>query len=91
MPLLGDIAQQLCLQDKLPLLILLTAFERLIVLPPHRLIALSARNIPHNMSARCHVALGGFAGCDVYDIIEEVGFAMLAAEVLLAVSCLSLL
>jgi hypothetical protein len=32
--------------------------------------------------ARGHVALAGFAGLDVDDTVEEVGFAVLATEVL---------
>jgi hypothetical protein len=83
---LGDIAQQLRLQYKLPLLILLAALKRLIILPPHRLIALSARDIPHDVSARRHIPLGGFACGYVDDVVEQVGFAVLAAEVLAASS-----
>ena len=80
--ILGDITQKLGLQYKLPLLIFLTALKGLIILPPHRLVALSASNIPYNMSASGHVALGGFACGYIYDVVEEVGFAVLAAEIL---------
>ena len=38
------------------------------------------------MSAGRHVAFGGFGLGDVYDGVEEVGFAMLAAEVLIGAS-----
>lgn len=79
---LCDITQQFRLKNELPLLILLTRLKRLIVLPPHRLIALPARNIPHDVPAGCHVAFRGIAGCDVYDAVEEVSFAVLAPEVL---------
>jgi hypothetical protein len=34
------------------------------------------------MSPCGHVALAGVAGGDVDDVVEEVGFAMLAAEIL---------
>jgi hypothetical protein len=34
------------------------------------------------MSAGGHVALGGFACGYIYDVVEEVGFAVLAAEIL---------
>ena len=34
------------------------------------------------MAARCHVAFGGLAGEGVDGCCEEVGFAVLAAEVL---------
>jgi len=33
------------------------------------------------VSARRHVALGGFAGRDVDYVVEEVGFAVLTAEI----------
>jgi len=79
--LLSNIAKQLGLKNKLPLLILLTTLKRLIVLPAHRLVTLPTTNIPHDMSARRHVSLGGFAGGDVHDVVEEVGFAVLAAEI----------
>lgn len=53
-------AQQLCLQDELPLLVLLTRLVGLVVLPPHRVLTLSARYIPHNMPAGGHVPFRGF-------------------------------
>lgn len=81
-PPLGDITQKLGLQYKLPLLIFLTALKSLIILPPYRLVALSASNIPYNMSAGGHVAFRGFACGYIYDVVEEVGFAVLAAEIL---------
>lgn len=74
--------QQLRLQYIFPLLILLTLLIRLIVLPPHRLFALLARNIPHDMPSRSHIAFGTFALRGVDDGVEEVGFAVLAAEIL---------
>lgn len=52
--------QQLCLQYKLPLLILLTRLVRLVVLPPHRLLTLSARYIPYDMPAGGHIPFCGF-------------------------------
>ena len=77
-----DCTQQLCLQNVLALLVLLRGLVRLVVLPTHRLFALPADNIPHYMSPRGHVALNGFSLRDIYDGVEQVGFAMLAAEVL---------
>ena len=52
--------QQLRLQYEFPLLVLLRWLERLVVLPPHRLLTLPAHNIPHNMPAGGHVPFRGF-------------------------------
>jgi hypothetical protein len=65
-----NIAQQLRLQDELALLVLLALLERLVVLPPHRLVALPARNIPHDVSPGRHVSLRSFAGRHVDDRVE---------------------
>ena len=77
-----NLTQQLRLQNELPLFVLLAIFIRLIVFPSHCLFALPAADIPNDMAPRCHVALIGFAVDDVDDFAEEVGFAVLAAEVL---------
>ena len=53
-------AQQLCLQDELPLLVLLTRLVGLVVFPPHRVLTLPARYIPHNMPAGGHIPFRGF-------------------------------
>ena len=74
--------QQLSLQDIFPLLVLLARLVRLVVFPPHRLLALPTRDVAHDVSARRHVAFRGFALSDVDDGVEEEGFAVLAAEVL---------
>ena len=74
--------QQLGLEYELPFLVLLARLERLVVLPAHRLLALPAHDVPHDMPSRRHVAFGGFGLRDVDDGVEEVGFAVLAAEVL---------
>ena len=74
--------QQLRLQDVFPLLVFLIRLIRLIVLPPHRLLALPARNIPHYVSTGRHVAFCGFALGHIHDGVEEVGFAVLAPEAL---------
>lgn len=52
--------QQLCLQDELPLLILLTRLVRLVVLPPHCLLTLSAHYVPYSMPAGGHISICGF-------------------------------
>lgn len=75
-------AQQLGLQDILPLLVLLRRLVRLVVLPANRLLALTAADIPHHVAAGRHVALYGIGLRDVDDGGEEVGFPVLAAEVL---------
>ncbi len=79
---LADVAQQLGLEDELALLVLLGALERLIVLPPHRLLALAAHDVADNVAARRHVALARLARVDVDHRIEEVRLAMLSSEVL---------
>jgi len=45
-------------------------------------VALAACYIAHDVAAGGHVAFGGLAGRDVHHGSEEVGFAMLATEVL---------
>ncbi len=77
------IAEQFGLQDVLSFLILLGRLERLIVLPAYRLVALSARDIPDDVSACRHVPLASIARCDVDDVVEEVRFAMLTTEILM--------
>lgn len=77
-----DIAKPLRLEDELALLVLLARLVRLVVLPPDRLLALPARNVPHNVPPRRHVALARLARVDVDHRVEEVCLAVLAAEVL---------
>lgn len=79
---LVHLTQQLLLQDVFALLVLLGALVRAIVLPPDHFFALPARYVPHYVSAGGHVALARLALLDVDDGVEEVGFAVLAAEVL---------
>ena len=78
----GHSAEQLSLEDEFALLVLFRCFVRFVVLPTDCLFALAALNITYNVSTCRHVALAGLALCDVDDAVEEVGFAMLAAEVL---------
>lgn len=77
-----DCTQQLSLQDELPLLILLARLIRLVIFPPHSLPALPAQDVPHNMPASGHVSFRSLSQGDVDDGAEEIGFAVLAAEVL---------
>lgn len=76
-------AQQLGFQDVFALLVLLTALECLVILPSNCLVALLTCNVTHDMASSSHVPLGGLTLNHVDNGIEEVGFAMLAAEVLL--------
>jgi len=75
------IAKQLGLQDILSFLVFLARLECLIVLPAHGLVALSAGNIPHDVSACGHIPLTGIARRDVDDVVEKVSLPMLAPEI----------
>lgn len=79
---LADDAEQFFLQDKFPLLVFLAALVGLVVLPTHSLLALSAGDVADDMTTGCHAALDGLGLGDVHDVIEEVGLAVLATEVL---------
>lgn len=74
--------QQLRLQYELPLLVLLTRLKCFVILPPHRLLTLPARYIPYDMPPGGHISFRGFRLRDVYNGVEEIGFAVLAAKVL---------
>jgi len=78
---LSNITKQLRLKNELPLLIFLTTLKRLIVFPSHGITTLPALYVADDVSASRHVSLGGFAGCYVDDVVEEVGFAVLTAEI----------
>ena len=79
---LGDITQQLSLENKLPLLVLLGSFVGLVIFPAHRFFTLMTGNVTHDMPPSCHIALDWFAGIDVDDFVEKVGLTMLATKVL---------
>ena len=81
--------QQFTLQNILPLLILLRVLIRLVILPTHSLLALSALDVSDEMFAGGHAALAGFGLDDVDDVLEEESFAVLAAEVLVRRSVVS--
>ena len=80
-PLTND-TEQFLLEDEFALLVFLTALVCLVVLPSYRFLALSARDVAHNMSSGCHAALYSFALRDVDNFIEEVCFPVLASEIL---------
>ena len=79
---LCNLAQQLSFQDVFALLVLLTALECLVILPSNCLVALLTRNVSYDMASCGHVPLGGLTLNHVDNGIEEVGLAVLAAEVL---------
>lgn len=79
---LRHVAQQLSLEDVLPLLVLLASLEGLVVLPADGLAALAARDVADDVAAGGHVALRRLALGDVDDGVEEVRLAVLATEVL---------
>jgi hypothetical protein len=79
--LLINRTQQLCLQYELPLLVLLARLIRLIILPPHRLLALPTMDVPHYMFPRRHISLHSLSLRDVDNTAEEIGLAVLAAKV----------
>jgi hypothetical protein len=79
---LGDIAQKLSFQNELALFVLLGALISLVVFPAHCFLALPTRDITHNMFACCHGSLIWLSSDEVHDAVEEVGFAVLAAEIL---------
>jgi hypothetical protein len=76
------LAQQLRFKDEFSLLILLSRFVCLFVFPTHDTAALLTGDVSHVMATGCHVAIGDFSFFDVDDAVKQVGFAMLAAEVL---------
>lgn len=80
--LLLDVTEQLGLENELALLVLLARVVGLVVRPAHIVLALATEDVPHDVSARRHVPLVRLPGGDVHDRVEEVGFAVLAAEVL---------
>lgn len=75
-------AQQLRLEDVLPLLVELRLLIGLVVFPAHGLLALTTGDVSDDVPTRCHVAFRGLATVDVDDAVEEEGFAVLTAEVL---------
>lgn len=74
--------KHLCLQDEFALLVLLTSFIRLVVLPANDAMAFFALNVTNQMFTSRHVALCLLAFLYVDYRVEEVGFAMLTSEVL---------
>jgi hypothetical protein len=79
---LGNIAQQLSFKNEFAFLVFFTRLKCFIIFPSYCLVALSACDVSDDMTAGRHIPFAGITGCDVYDVVEEVGFAMLTAEVL---------
>lgn len=74
--------QQLDLEDEFALLVLLRRLVGFIVLPANNILTVTAADVADNVAAGRHVTLDWLALGDVDDGVEEVGFAVLAAEVL---------
>lgn len=75
-------AEKLLLKDELPLFVFLAALKGLVVLPSYRFLALATGDVAYNMPSGSHATLHSFGLGDVDDVVEEVGFAVLAAETL---------
>lgn len=75
-------AEKLLLKNELALLVFLAALVGLVVLPSYRLLALAASDVAYDMSPGGHVTFDGLGLGDVDDVVEKVGFAVLAAETL---------
>lgn len=78
----AHIAEQFCLQDIFPLLVLLRRLVSLIVLPPDRLLALLARNVANDVAAGRHVSLAWLSRVDIDHVVEQVCLTVLSAEIL---------
>lgn len=76
----GD--EELGLEDKLALFVLLARLVGFVILPADDLLALSAGDVADDVAASCHAALSGLAGLDVDDRVEQVRFAMLTPKIL---------
>lgn len=76
------LTQQFLFQNVFSLFVFFRRFICSIVLPPDNLFALSTVNVAYHVSACRHVTFSRFALLDVYDAVEEIGFPVLAAEVL---------
>ena len=79
---LVDLDEQLCLQDELALLVLLSRLICLIVFPTNGVLTLSAEDVSDNVPAGGHAALVRVPQDNVDDVFEEEGLAMLTAEIL---------
>lgn len=79
------LTQQFLFQNVFSLFVFFRRFICSIVLPPDNLFALSTVNVAYHVSACRHVTFSRFALLDVYDAVEEIGFPVLAAEVLFLV------
>lgn len=81
-PCLADDVEQLGLENELALLVLLGRLVGLVVLPADDLVADAAGDVADDVAAGGHVTLARLGALDVDDGVEEVGLAVLAAEVL---------
>jgi len=74
-------AKQLSLEDELSLFVLLRSLVCFVVFPADDALAVLAADISDDVATGGHVALDSFIFVDVDDVVEKVGFAVLAAEV----------
>jgi len=81
-PASGDGTEKFLLQDELALFVFLAGLVCLVILPANRLLALAAVYVAHYVATGGHVALIRVRLGDVDDTVEQVGFAVLATEVL---------
>lgn len=78
----SDIAEKFSFEDEFALLVFLRCLVGLVVLPAHRLFALTTGNVANDVAASCHVALIGSPSIDIDDTMKEIGLAVLATEIL---------
>ena len=79
---LSNLAQKLLFQDEFSLFVFFASFVCLVVFPANNFLALLAADISNNMPAGSHVTVTWLSRCDIDDIIEEVGLAVLTTKVL---------
>lgn len=76
------ITEKLCFENKLPLFVLFGGLVSFVIFPAHCFLALTTSNIANYMPTGRHVALTWLASLNVHNSMEQVGLAMLAAEIL---------
>lgn len=77
--------KQLLLENKHPFFVFLIGLKCLVILPPYQLFALAAGDVANDMPSSCHATLVLFAQCDIYDVAEQIGFAVRPTEILDAI------
>lgn len=77
-----DVAEKLRLQNELSFFIFLGTLVGFVVLPAHGLFTLTTGDVTDNVPTSSHVAFTGIANFNIDDIVEQVGFSVLATKVL---------